>query len=244
MIRAVTAFGKNDLKNVGRDSLLLQVMLIPFLFVVPVRLLVPPIESYLENSFGLDLAPYYPLILSFLFVLNIPLLFGAVTGFLILDERDDDTLTALRVTPVSMANYAGYRMVAAGLMSSLYILLTLPLTGLFPTSVLPDLVPVALVAGLFSVFIGLFLAAFASNKVEGLAFMKGVGWLMIGPLVAYFVPRGWELLFGILPTYWPAKAFWVAGEGGNYWPYLFVGAVYTLLLVVLLLSQFQKRLSR
>lgn len=113
-----------------------------------------------------------------------------------------------------------------------------------PTSVLPDLIPVALVAGLFSVFIGLFLAAFASNKVEGLAFMKGVGWLMIGPLAAYFVPGRWELLFGILPTYWPAKAFWVAGEGGSYWPYLLVGALYALLLVVLLLGQFQKRLSR
>ncbi len=244
MMRAVTAFGKNDLKNVGRDSLLLQVMLVPFLFVVSVRLLIPPVESYLQNSFGFELAPYYPLILSFFFVLNIPLLFGAVTGFLILDERDDDTLTALRVTPVSMTSYAGYRMFAAVLISSLYILLTLPLTGLMPTSVLPDLIPVALVAGLFSVFIGLFLAAFASNKVEGLAFMKGVGWLMIGPLAAYFVPGRWELLFGILPTYWPAKAFWVAGEGGSYWPYLLVGALYALLLVVLLLGQFQKRLSR
>lgn len=128
MMRAVTAFGKNDLKNVGRDSLLLQVMLVPFLFVVSVRLLIPPVESYLQNSFGFELAPYYPLILSFFFVLNIPLLFGAVTGFLILDERDDDTLTALRVTPVSMTSYAGYRMFAAVLISSLYILLTLPQT--------------------------------------------------------------------------------------------------------------------
>lgn len=244
MMRAVTAFGKNDLKNVGRDSLLLQVMLVPFLFVVPVRLLVPPIESYLQSSFGFDLAPYYPLILSFFFVLNIPLLFGALTGFLILDERDDDTLTALRVTPVSMTSYAGYRVLAAVTMSFLYILLTLPLTGLVSASLLPDLIPVALIAGLFSVFVGLFLAAFASNKVEGLAFMKGVGWLMIGPLAAYFVPGRWELLFGVLPTYWPARAFWVAGEGGNYWPYLLVGAAYALLLVVLLLAQFRKRLYR
>jgi hypothetical protein len=39
------------------------------------------------------------MLLSFFFVLQIPLLFGLLVGLLVLDERDDDTLTALRVTP-------------------------------------------------------------------------------------------------------------------------------------------------
>jgi hypothetical protein len=53
------------------------------------------------------------------------------------------------------------------------------------------------------------------DKVEGMAVTKGLATLMLGPLAAYFIHSDWQILFGLLPTYWPAKAFWVAGEGGN-----------------------------
>jgi fluoroquinolone transport system permease protein len=71
--------------------------------------------------------------------------------------------------------------------------------------------------------------------------MKGLGILMLGPLAAYFVDSAWQPLFGILPTYWPAKALWVAGEGGNFWPYVLAGAAYNLLLIALLLRRFREK---
>ena len=64
---------------------------------------------------------------------------------------------------------------------------------------------------------------------------------MLGPLTAYFMASSWQLLLGVLPTYWPAKAFWVAGEEGDFWPYILVGLVYDLLLLVLLLRRFAKK---
>ena len=35
---------------------------------------------------------------------------GTVVGFLLLDQRDDQTMTALLVTPLSLGDYLRYRM--------------------------------------------------------------------------------------------------------------------------------------
>ena len=39
-------------------------------------------------------------------------------------------------------------------------------------------------------------------RVEAFAVAKGSGILFTGPLVSFFIPRHWDLLVGILPTYW------------------------------------------
>jgi fluoroquinolone transport system permease protein len=238
---ALRAFGRNDLKSIKRDSLLIYMLIIPPLMVLLVRLILPWLTNRVAQSFAFDLVPYYPMILSFFFVLQLPLLFGLLVGLLILDERDDDTLTALRVTPISMTGYAIYRGGAATLLSTLYIVIALPSTGLMPLTLLPALIPIAILSGVLAPLFGLILATIASNKVEGLALMKALGIFLIGPLAAYFVDSNWQLLMGILPTYWPAKAFWVASEGGNFWPYVVVGAIYSLLLVALLLRRFKAK---
>ena len=238
---ALRAFGINDLKSIKRDSLLVYMLVIPPLMVLLVRLILPWLTNRVAESFGIDLVPYYPMLLSFFFVLQLPLLFGLLVGLLILDERDDDTLTALRVTPISMTGYALYRGGAAVFLSTLYVVIALPLTGLMPPSLLPAIVPVAILSGILAPIFGLVLATFASNKVEGLAMMKALGIFLLGPLAAYFIDSNWQLLMGILPTYWPAKAFWVASDGGNFWPYFLVGLAYNLLLVVLLLRRFKAK---
>jgi fluoroquinolone transport system permease protein len=77
------AFGINDLKSVRRDSSLVYMLVIPPLMVVLARLILPWATGYLLERFGFG--PYYPMLLSFLFVLQIPLLFGMLVGFLVLD---------------------------------------------------------------------------------------------------------------------------------------------------------------
>lgn len=235
------AFGANDLRSVRRDSLLVYMLIIPPLMVVLARLILPAARGYLSRNFGFDLVPYYPMLLSFFFVLQIPLLFGVLVGLMILDEKDDDTLTALRVTPISMSGYALYKGGAAVALSFLFVLVALPLTGLLPASLLPVVAPSALLSGLMAPIFALVIATFAANKVEGLALMKVLSIFMLGPLAAYFVGSPWQLLFGLLPTYWPAKAFWVAGEGGNFWPYVLAGLVYALLLISMLLRRFRQK---
>ncbi len=235
------ALGLNDLKSIRREPLLLYMLVVPPVMVLVLRLVLPRATTYLSESLGFDLLPYYPMLLSFFFVLQIPLLFGVLVGLLVLDERDDDTLTALRVTPISMRGYALYRGTGAVLLSFVYVLLALLLSGFVSPSLALAVVAVALLAGLMAAVFALTVATFASNKVEGLALTKGLSVFMLGPLAAYFVPTDWQLFFGLLPTYWPAKTFWVAGEGGNFWPYALAGLIYSVLLLPSLLRRFRRK---
>lgn len=237
----LAALGLNDLKSIRREPLLLYMLVIPPVMVLVLRLVLPRATTYLSANFGFDLLPYYPMLLSFFFVLQIPLLFGVLVGLLVLDERDDDTLTALRVTPISMRGYALYRGTGAVLLSFVYVLLALLLSGFVSPSLALAVAAVALLAGLMAAVFALTVATFASNKVEGLALTKGLSVFMLGPLAAYFVPTNWQLFFGLLPTYWPAKTFWVAGEGGNFWPYALAGLIYSMLLLPSLLRRFRRK---
>lgn len=238
---ALWAFGTNDLKSIKRDSLLIYMIIVPPIMVLAVRWILPWLTGRLAEVYDFDLVPYYPMLLSFFFMLQLPLLFGMLVGLLILDERDDDNLTALRVTPISMTGYTLYRVGTAMILSTLYVVAALPLTGMTTPRLLPAILPVAILSGILAPLFGLGIATFASNKVEGLALVKALGIFLLGPLVAYFMDSNWQLLLGALPTYWPAKSFWVASEGGSFWAYFLVGLAYNLVLAVLLLRRFREK---
>jgi fluoroquinolone transport system permease protein len=241
MLRTFIAFGSNDLKSVRRDSLLLGVIVAPWLLVLSLRLAVPPLTALLQTRYAFDLTPYYPLILCFFLFLNIPLLFGVMTGFLMLDERDDDTLTALRVTPASLTGLINYRLLVGFVFSTAYILLTTPLSGLVNLDSVWDILLPSVVAALFAPVVTLFLVTFAKNKLEGFALMKAAGIVLLGPIASFFIAGPAQYLFGILPTFWSLHAFVAALAHEPYALYLAVGAAYNLLLIGVLYRRYQEQ---
>ncbi|HEB11001.1 MAG TPA: ACT domain-containing protein, partial [Spirochaetales bacterium] len=50
------------------------------------------------------------------------------------------------------------------------------------------------------------IASFAGNKVEGLAFAKGLGLLIIPCFVGLTIPAPWHYFGGIFPTYWVTQS--------------------------------------
>jgi fluoroquinolone transport system permease protein len=244
MLGTLLAFGMNDLKSVRRDSLLLSVILIPWLLVLSLRLAVPPLTVFLQAQYRFDLVPYYPLVLCFFLYLNIPLLFGVMTGFLMLDERDDDTLTALRVTPASLSGLVNYRLMVGFVLSAAYILLTTPLAGLASLDSIWQVLPPALVAAPFAPVVTLFLVAFAKNKLEGFALMKGAGMVLLGPIASFFVVGGVQYLFGILLTFWSLRSFVSALASEPYAVYFAIGVAYNLLLIMSLYHRYQVQFAQ
>ena len=90
----------------------------------------------------------------------------------------------------------------------------------------------------------LFLASFTENKVTGFAMMKLMNAVQILPVVAYFVPLPAQLLFGIVPAYWPMKMVWLAADGRPYGVYLVAGLVVNVAAVGLLLRRFDRVVHR
>lgn len=111
VIRAWRAFGRNDIRGAYRDPLLVMIVFAPVIWTSAVALLTPRVTEMLAENQGFDLVPYYPVILTGFLLLTSIIIAGALAAFLMLDEVDAGTLTALRVTPVKLSVFFAYRAV-------------------------------------------------------------------------------------------------------------------------------------
>jgi fluoroquinolone transport system permease protein len=230
-----------DIRNVNRDSLLRLLVIYPWVLALLLRWVLPFMAEGFADRF--DFRIYYGLLTSFFSIMLIPQLFGYVIGFMLLDERDDGTLLALRVTPLSLNRYLIYKLAAPVLVSIAAVYIFVPVVGLVTLPYAP-LLPIALVAALEGPIFALLLASFAANKVQGLAVMKGLSLLLVAPIVAYFVPTPWQWLFALVPTFWPLKAFWQLLAGEAWWPIVIFGVVANGTILLLLLRHFKRVLGR
>jgi fluoroquinolone transport system permease protein len=239
-MKAFSVLGPIDARTVLRDSSLRWMLFLPFFTTMLIRYGVPPLTQSLIDQYGFDLSPYYPTIMAYFFIMLCPMIFSMLTGFVLLDERDEQTLTALSVTPLSLNNYFAYRTAIPILLTVVLLFAIFPLSGivtLSPGKVLIAALAAAPIAPMFA----LFLASVANNKVQGFALMKLTGLPLFIPIFAFWVDSGWEYAFGIIPTYWPMKTYWLlqAGEPGVLIHFL-VGFVYIGILTWLLVKRFNK----
>lgn len=236
------AFGRNDLRGTYRDPLLVMIVLAPVIWTSGVALLTPLVTERLAERYGFDLVPYYPLVLTAFLVLTSIIIVGGLAAFLVLDEVDAGTLAALRVTPVPLRDYFGYRAATVVVVTTVYVVATTSLSGLLEAGAGPALIPIGLLSGLSAVVCLLLIVAVAANKIQGLAMMRALGMVIAGlPCLPWFIDSAWNLAFGVLPPYWAAKAFWVASAHGTWWPYVAAGAVYNIAVAVPLLRRFLAR---
>lgn len=238
--QAVSTLGRNDTRLVTRDSFLIMMSVYTLVMAVVFRFFIPWLTDTLLESAGFDLTPYYPVILGWLMITIGPQLAGTVFGYLLLDEKDGDTLKALRVTPLSMSTFLSYRVFIAAVFGFITALVTGLIVGLVELP-LYQLVLIAVVAGLYAPIAMLFYATIADNKVEAFALVKMTGLLAFVPLIAWFVNVPWQYLAGIFPPFWATKAVWVAADGGdNWWLFLLIGLVMSAAVISWLIRRFEK----
>lgn len=236
--QAIRALGPIDIRSVRRDSTLSWMIFLPILSALILRWSVPPLTTRLLARYAFDLTPYYPVLLAYFLVVMTPLTFAVLIGFLLLDEKDDQTLKALQVTPLSLNAYLAYRIAVPVILTFVLMFVIFPLSGL-GTLTWHEILVIAITAAPFSPVFALFLASFAQNKVQGFALMKLSGAVLMIPVFAYFVNPQWELAFGLIPTYWPMKVYWMleAGQTGV-WLYVIIAVLYQLAVTAFLAKRF------
>jgi fluoroquinolone transport system permease protein len=241
---AFRSLGAIDARNVARDSMLRWIAIFTPAFGLLFRFAVPPIADALDEQFGFDLVAYYPLLVSFLPLVAAGMT-GTVVGFLLLDQRDDQTLTALMVTPLSLGGYLRYRLSVLMLLSAMFGALMVPLAGLSETTALQVVVAAITAAPLAPIY-ALFLGTFAANKVQGFALAKAVGVVAVPCIGSYFVTGPWQSAFGVVPHYWALKVFWLFDEGATAWAlaHAIIGLVWQAVLLMLLVQHFSRVVRR
>lgn len=239
-MKKIIALSYNDFKNIRREPMLIFLTLSPVLISIGLRIVIPFFTEALKSY--IDLKEYYPLISGFI-ILLIPMLMGVLTGFMILDERDDNTFMTLIVTPLTKEGYMIYRILVPTVISLIYSLCVLPTINFINISFI-TIVPAAVLAALEASLVALYLVVFAANKVEGLVYSKAIGIFMLAPVGGYFLKSNLKYLLGILPTYWAPMALIIGDfKSTEYWLHIIMGFIVNLCVLYLLIRRFNKRIT-
>lgn len=198
---------------------------------------------WVSEKYGFNFVPFNDLILVIL-VLFVPIAYGALIGFSILEDRDDNVLTNIKVTPLSLHQFLSFRLIAVYLLCVVATIFVMWFSKVGNIS-MKYIISISLLASLEAPISGLLINSFARNKIEGFAVMKVGGSIMIFPIVALFFRGARELFFSFAPGFWSAKAISSIIRGGNlylsYNQYYFIGLLYMVILNILSYLLFIKK---
>ena len=176
-----------DYKLLKGDPMLILSLMVPFILYVLMKYLFPWIGNLVLEQWNIVIEPWYRPAGIF-FMMLIPMMFGMVYGFILLDERDGSIISAISVTPTGKSGYLQMRMgipltISVGFIFLFIILLKLsgPINPL-------QVILISIIIASQSLILLLFLGAFADNKVMGMAISKGFGLLLLGPILDFILP--------------------------------------------------------
>lgn len=237
---AIRGMLRADILRLLRDRFLIALSIYIFAVTLVMRWFIPQLTRNLAAEHVFDLAPYHPLLISYIVIQLIPWIPGIVGGFLLLESREDGTVKALLVSPNPLTSYV--TLLSAVMFVSAAALVVMQ--GIIIAVAVPPwsaLVAVGLAAASAAPILALVVAAIANNKVQAFAYMKLFGFGPMFALAAYFVPEPFQWIAAIYPPFCACKAYWIAAAGGGEWPIwiaigFFMSAIWFIVLQQLFLA--------
>lgn len=255
-----------ELKTILKDPMSLFMMLYPFLMLFLMGFVLPAI---LERTADPDsAATRITLLISFVVTLAVNgYVGGALLGFSLLDNKDENTLVNIAVSPIRVSGYTAFKLVYAflfGVLSNLILLggmvwiakdkyvVMMPgglRVGLLDSLTFWNILAFSVVSSLFAPTVALALPMVAKNKIEGFALMKSGGFIVMIPVLALLTAfTDWkQYLLGIVPNFWPVKALLNLTMGTSnpadlpFWGYMAIGTVMQLAFCTLFFALFIKK---
>ncbi len=250
-----------EAKTIFRDPMNLYMCFFPIIVLLLSSFAFPLIFESIDPEKGTTLK------ITMLLLIIIILSFGsfflaAMTTFLLLDHKDEYTLNSIAVTPLGASGYIKFKMTYVYIMT--VISTTIVLVGtkllagkhyviggvsLFDNIGIMHIISFAIVSSLFVPTLALFQGAFAKNKVEGFAFIKGMGMIALLPaiLILEAFQDGLQFIIGIIPGFWAIKGIilelYPTSSSANlsYPLYLTIGALYNIVILIAMYKLFLKK---
>lgn len=224
----------HDLRHVFRDKVMITVAIAPLLMIGLLRWGLP----FAEAAFPV-ISPHKLLIVALL-CLSVAVLPAYLVSFIILEEKDEQILSAIRVLPIHPAAFLGYRV---GLMTVLgfgvsWLLIRLAASELIPVG--PDIL-LSLLSALGAPVVCLFVVTFAQNKIEGVTLLKGLNFVATLPILSFFAAESWQYIAACVPFYWLFRAFREVASPSPFGQAITIGIIFHLLLIGLLFRLFRRR---
>jgi len=230
---------KNELKSIRRDPMYAFFAIYPFIFGAIGYFLVNYINDQSDN-------PAWGAMAAMFFVLMTSYVFGAVTGFTLLDDKDDKVLMSLKITPISTKMYVTVKLLIGYIFGFISTLIIIYATQFLSDSSWWMIILIALIASLQAPFLALVVNSFAQYKVEGFVIMKATGMTLIFPGLAFFWLNWKEFFLIIAPGFWPARIIQMEilpqlDTNLSEMAYFFGGFAFNLLVIYLLFKLYTKK---
>lgn len=233
-MKKLTTLLSSDFRQIARDPTLSFFLVAPLLLIIFVRLFVP----YITSIFPI-IEAYHPVIIMFAAIQS-AIMFGFIISFVILDEKDENVLQVIRVLPISPYFFLLYRLLFATVFSALGAFLMLTFCGIAYPGWVPSIL-LSIQYGLTAPLITLIVATFANNKVEGMAYFKGVDLVLLLPLLSFFVGDTTQYIFSIIPAFWTYQLLNASIAHGDTIYFFVVGLLFYMVAIGVLYVQFKKR---
>ncbi|MCR3905619.1 MAG: hypothetical protein NUK62_01130 [Tenericutes bacterium] len=230
----------HELKSMTRDKMYTFFLIYPIIMALIAYFLVPYLRD-IDSQLAAD-------IVVLVFVLMNSFMFGAITGFTLLDDQDDKVLLSLKITPINVKYYVLIKLSISYILGVLATILLILVTGFLNSISLLDFLFIILLAPLQGPIIALFINSLATNKVEGFVFMKLSGIILLVPIAALFLTNWTELFLGIIPGFWTARIvsmqllpieFFFSSS----WIYFAIGLVVNIIIGLLFFKLYTKRVN-
>ncbi len=231
---------KAELRNMVRDKMYFFFAIYPIILGFIGYLLVPYIDNRVPET------SLIPEIIVMFLILVTAFVFGALTGFTLLDDKDDLVLMSLKITPISVKSYVVTKLVLSFFFGIFATVILIFATNFLPDAQLWEIALITIVSSLQAPGVALIVNSFASNKVEGFVVMKLSGMILILPVVAFFVLEWQEVFLIIAPGFWSARMIQIELLPGFDYNFTFVvyfifGVLYNMVLLYLLLKLYVKK---
>jgi fluoroquinolone transport system permease protein len=156
---------------------------------------------------------------------------------ILVDEKDTNVAKVYGILPVSKFWFVVFRLIPPFFLATLATFLLLLVEPFYGLPVIPNLVYSTL-TGLIAPLMILFIGIIAKNKIEAMTWQKLFNIPLFLPVLAFYVPVSFSLVFAIFPTFWAYQGFNFLIKEGNFWVYILTGFAHSILLIILMVKRF------
>lgn len=231
---------KSELRNIFRDKMYIFFFLFPVIMGAIGYLLIP----YLEEN----VAPGNPSpqIVAMFLILMTGYIFGAVTGFTLLDDKDDHVLMSLKITPISVKVYVIFKLFISYVFGFAATLIISVATNFLPDTSFWAIILISFVGAMQAPGLALIVNTFAKNKVEGFVTMKMSGLILIVPVLTFFIFNWQEVFLIFAPGFWPGRMIQMEllpsiDTNFTFIVYFILGVIYNLLFLTFMMKIYAKK---
>lgn len=236
-MKAIRLSFRQMLSYLQRDMMLFAVCFTPLITGICFKVGIPLLEKALADFMSMPtiISPYYKLI-DIIFSMITPVMFCFASAMIVLEEKDENIIQYLSVTPLGKT---GYLVARFGISSFISFLITISLLPFFKITKLSfsEMFFLSISGTLQGIIIALMIVSISSNKLEGMAVTKISSLTVFAAVIPFFVKHEIQYLLFPFPTFWIGKAMCE-----NIPFYMLLAFALSALWIYILLQQFFKKM--